>query len=321
MQMDSTRALLDQLMGKDRNLTAEERPKRRKRWDDEDVCPYYLNGFCPHDLFTNTKSDLGPCPKEHNNNLKQLFSAESYEKRQRCQTKYLRYLKELAGEIDRKIERGQERLNLKVEIDKNDPEIKEREKKVQELNENISTLLAQMEELGDEGKVDESQALLKLVENLRKEKKDLEEKPFVNNPWAGDPTQEKRMQVCPTCAAFLVIGDAEQRVQAHLNGKQHVGYKMIRDKIEEIEKEREEHGEKRETKEVESEKSDGTASDEKPKPKEKEKSKSRDRSRERRRRRSRSRSRSGSRSRSRSPRRSRRRSRSNNRRRSRRSRS
>jgi len=107
---------------------------------------------------------------------------------------------------------------------------------VQELNENISTLLAQMEKLGEEGKVDESQALLKLVENLRKEKKEIEERPAFSNPWSGDPTtQEKRMQVCPVCAAFLVIGDAEQRVQAHLNGKLHVGYKLIRDKIEEIE--------------------------------------------------------------------------------------
>jgi len=223
-------------MGKDRNLTAEEKPKRRKRWDDPDVCPYYLNGFCPNDLFTNTKSDLGTCNKEHSNALKQAFTGEPYEKRQRTQQKYLRRLKELSSEIDRKIERGQDRLNSKVELDKNDPEQKNKEKKVQELNENISTLLAQMEKLGEEGKVDESQALLKLVENLRKEKKEIEERPAFSNPWSGDPTtQEKRMQVCPVCAAFLVIGDAEQRVQAHLNGKLHVGYKLIRDKIEEIE--------------------------------------------------------------------------------------
>ena len=27
------------------------------------VCRHYLVKFCPHDLFTNTKSDLGPCEK------------------------------------------------------------------------------------------------------------------------------------------------------------------------------------------------------------------------------------------------------------------
>lgn len=25
------------------------------------VCKYFLVKFCPHDLFTNTKADLGPC--------------------------------------------------------------------------------------------------------------------------------------------------------------------------------------------------------------------------------------------------------------------
>jgi hypothetical protein len=26
---------------------------------DDDVCKYYLQGFCPHDEFVNTKADLG----------------------------------------------------------------------------------------------------------------------------------------------------------------------------------------------------------------------------------------------------------------------
>jgi len=251
---------------------------------------------------------LGTCNKEHSNALKQAFTGEPYEKRQRTQQKYLRRLKELSSEIDRKIERGQDRLNSKVELDKNDPEQKNKEKKVQELNENISTLLAQMEKLGEEGKVEESQALLKLVENLRKEKKEIEERPAFSNPWSGDPTtQEKRMQVCPVCAAFLVIGDAEQRVQAHLNGKLHVGYKLIRDKIEEIEKEEEEQ---------KNAEANGTKSKAKEKEKTRSRSKSRSRSRSRDKRRDRSRDRRRSRrsrSRSRSPRRSSRRKRSRSR--------
>ncbi|PNI58370.1 LUC7L3 isoform 17, partial [Pan troglodytes] len=28
------------------------------RWDHESVCKYYLCGFCPAELFTNTRSDL-----------------------------------------------------------------------------------------------------------------------------------------------------------------------------------------------------------------------------------------------------------------------
>ncbi len=35
--VDATRALLDQLMGKDRNLTSDEKPRKIK-WSDESVC-------------------------------------------------------------------------------------------------------------------------------------------------------------------------------------------------------------------------------------------------------------------------------------------
>ena len=39
------------------------------------VCRSYLAGTCPHDLFINTKQDLGPCPKAHPKNLKIEYDA------------------------------------------------------------------------------------------------------------------------------------------------------------------------------------------------------------------------------------------------------
>ena len=56
--VDATRALLDELMGKDRNLPTELR-QAYIRYDDADVCMYQLAGLCPNRLFKNTKSDLG----------------------------------------------------------------------------------------------------------------------------------------------------------------------------------------------------------------------------------------------------------------------
>ena len=45
---------------KDRNLTEEERKDYKEiTWDSKEVCAYYMARFCPHDLFVNTKSDLG----------------------------------------------------------------------------------------------------------------------------------------------------------------------------------------------------------------------------------------------------------------------
>lgn len=37
------------------------------------------------------------------------------------------------------------------------------------------------------------------------------------------PPQEKQMEVCETCGAFLIVGDAQQRIEDHLTGKQHLG--------------------------------------------------------------------------------------------------
>ena len=51
-------ALLDQLMGGSRNcLPGEE--SHQQSWKDGNVCKYFLCGFCPSQLFTNTKADVG----------------------------------------------------------------------------------------------------------------------------------------------------------------------------------------------------------------------------------------------------------------------
>jgi RNA-binding protein Luc7-like 2 len=41
-----------------------ERSNRRLAFNDPAVCIYDIAGICPHGLFKNTKSDLGPCKYE-----------------------------------------------------------------------------------------------------------------------------------------------------------------------------------------------------------------------------------------------------------------
>jgi len=55
------KAMLDELMGKDRNMSLDEKSTRGEHWSDDHVCKSFLVRFCPHDLFTNTRADLGPC--------------------------------------------------------------------------------------------------------------------------------------------------------------------------------------------------------------------------------------------------------------------
>lgn len=47
-------------------------------------------------------------------------------------------------------------------------------------------------------------------------------------------SQEKQMEVCETCGAFLIVGDAQSRVDDHLQGKQHVGYARIKAAVDEM---------------------------------------------------------------------------------------
>jgi hypothetical protein len=36
------------------------------------------------------------------------------------------------------------------------------------------------------------------------------------------------MEVCDICGAFLIVGDAQSRIDDHLMGKQHMGYARLR---------------------------------------------------------------------------------------------
>lgn len=44
----------------------------------------------------------------------------------------------------------------------------------------------------------------------------------------------EKMELCDVCGSFLVIGDTQSRVDAHLLGKQHIGYARIRAAITEL---------------------------------------------------------------------------------------
>lgn len=55
------RAMLDELMGKERDVPLPQRSQKKISWDDSAVCKYQLCGLCPSMLFRNTKSALGGC--------------------------------------------------------------------------------------------------------------------------------------------------------------------------------------------------------------------------------------------------------------------
>eukprot|EP01118_Nematostelium_gracile_P002144 TRINITY_DN1233_c0_g1_i3.p2 TRINITY_DN1233_c0_g1~~TRINITY_DN1233_c0_g1_i3.p2 ORF type:complete len:117 (-),score=22.41 TRINITY_DN1233_c0_g1_i3:697-1047(-) len=113
--MDATRALLDELMGKDRNVVPTKRTNREAHFSDPEYCKFYITGYCPHDLFTNTKSDLGPCTKIHDDNMKAMFlnapDRESYP----YERDHSHFCERLIDDLDRKIRKGHDRLDVQDE--------------------------------------------------------------------------------------------------------------------------------------------------------------------------------------------------------------
>ncbi|XP_058024665.1 luc7-like protein 3 isoform X2 [Ahaetulla prasina] len=237
--MISAAQLLDELMGRDRNLAPDEK-RSNVRWDHESVCKYYLCGFCPAELFTNTRSDLGPCEKIHDENLRKqyILDIDRYEKSSRFmkvgyEREFLRYLQSLLAEVERRIRRGHARLALSQTQQSSGAAgpTGKNEEKIQVLTDKIDVLLQQIEELGSEGKVEEAQGMMKLVEQLKEERELLRSTTSTIESFAA---QEKQMEVCEVCGAFLIVGDAQSRVDDHLMGKQHMGYAKIKATVEEL---------------------------------------------------------------------------------------
>ncbi|KAF7247377.1 Luc7-like protein 3 [Varanus komodoensis] len=231
--MISAAQLLDELMGRDRNLAPDEK-RSNVRWDHESVCKYYLCGFCPAELFTNTRSDLGPCEKIHDENLRKQYEKSSRFMKVGYEREFLRYLQSLLAEVERRIRRGHARLALSQTQQASGQAAGptgKNEEKIQVLTDKIDVLLQQIEELGSEGKVEEAQGMMKLVEQLKEERELLRSTTSTIESFAA---QEKQMEVCEVCGAFLIVGDAQSRVDDHLMGKQHMGYAKIKATVEEL---------------------------------------------------------------------------------------
>ncbi|XP_013788440.1 luc7-like protein 3 isoform X2 [Limulus polyphemus] len=251
MALASAKALLDELMGRDRNLAPTDQ-KKEASWSNSQVCKHFLVKFCPNDLFVNTKADLGICNKIHDEKIKKEYEESDCFQQMGYEDEFIRFCQGMLSDVERRIQRARRRLALghqeggiaAVPLSKNS------EEKIQVLTDRVNELLIQVEELGCEGKVEEAQGIMKLVDQLKEEReamrKGSEPSHWLQLTAEIAAAQEKQMEVCEVCGAFLIVGDAQQRVDDHLMGKQHVGYARLKSAVEEILHEREKEREERE---------------------------------------------------------------------------
>lgn len=245
--------MLDEMMGAHRNSNPDDRDKERLTWWARGVCPYYLVDYCPHDLFTNTKGDLGACPKIHNDALKRDFAdaQDTEPKKAEMMDDFLRFAQRLVGDLQSKIRRGKERATIsQMERDAQNgisPQQQEEiEAKVTILTEKINELVTQAESAGTGGDIEEAQGLLKLCDTLKGEREDLKNQIGMKQHklppgFGGDGRhgENRQMEVCEVCGAFVNFwvgagGENQSRVDDHLMGKQHIGYARLRATVESL---------------------------------------------------------------------------------------
>ena len=193
---------------------------------DSKLCRSYLAGTCPHDLFTNTKQDIGPCPKIHSEPLKTQYLEASPSERQKWgfDYDYMRDLQKYIDECNRRIDIAQRRL------EKTPDEIRQTNallKGIAELNSSIETGLLEIQVLGEQGEVSRAYEEFFRIRQAMQTKGDKERELKALSDTSG-PSGHQKLQVCDVCGAYLSRLDNDRRLADHFYGKMHLGYAQMR---------------------------------------------------------------------------------------------
>ncbi|OKL55743.1 hypothetical protein UA08_08972 [Talaromyces atroroseus] len=221
------RKLLEQLMGADQlmGLGAASRNTQLTITDPK-ICRSYLVGTCPHDQFTNTKQDLGPCPKVHSEGLKAEYEAASASDKAKWgfDYDYMRDIQKYIDECDRRIDSAQRRL------EKTPDEIRQTNNLLKQISEHTKTInsgLLEVSVLGEMGSVSLAMNELFRIRSAKHQKETCERELKTLSDTSG-PSGHQKLQVCDVCGAYLSRLDNDRRLADHFYGKMHMGYSDMR---------------------------------------------------------------------------------------------
>uniref|UniRef100_A0A0E0CN26 Uncharacterized protein n=1 Tax=Oryza meridionalis TaxID=40149 RepID=A0A0E0CN26_9ORYZ len=102
----------------------------------------------------------------------------------------------------------------------------------------IDEKLKKAEELGENGMIDEAQKLLDEAEALKK--LGARPQPVPDSAKMSTHVQitDQKLRLCDICGAFLSVYDSDRRLADHFGGKLHMGYMLIREKLSELQEEK-----------------------------------------------------------------------------------
>lgn len=179
------------------------------------------------DLFSNTKRDLGPCPKVHNEALKAEYDAASEEQRLKWGFDFdvLRAYGREVSMCDSDIHRNEDRLDKTADEARRERELAEQ---ITTLTEQYETAMAEIRffatkmDVVHQAVLDHVAARQKLHDIL-----DARQQLAALNEQSG-PSGHQKLQVCDTCAAYLSRLDNDRRLADHFSGKLHLGFAHMR---------------------------------------------------------------------------------------------
>ncbi|KAG8822318.1 splicing factor [Serendipita sp. 401] len=209
-------------------------------WHDDKVCRNFLCGTCPHTLFTNTKMDLGACPKSHTDRLKTEFVAAREKdpndpRFDQFQREYENNIFSFVDECDRRIKAAHRRLEKTPEENAKTTNLM---REIGEIELAIQGGTEKMEQLGEQGMVEESMKELSAVEALKTEKAD-KERELQNLTETSGASGHQKLRVCDVCGAYLSVLDSDRRLADHFGGKMHLGYHELRRMLQAFKEEKE----------------------------------------------------------------------------------
>ncbi|GFS87706.1 putative RNA-binding protein Luc7-like 1, partial [Nephila pilipes] len=152
-------------------------------------------------------------------------------------TAALQQLKNFVAESERRTQFAKVRLAETQEI--LSAEESTRLQKIRQIEEKITEVMTQAEQLGATGDVDGFLKLMETVEELKKDKKTAEEEYRSSTP--ASISQQQKLRVCEVCTSYLGVHDNDRRLADHFNGKLHLGFITIREKLKELEELVEDH--------------------------------------------------------------------------------
>jgi len=213
------RKQLDALMGKERDKSK----STFKDFRDDDVCKFYLAGLCPYSLFTQTRAEMGECPKLHSDPMNQRYERARAVQDYGYERELFLFLEDIVFNCDKSIERQQRKLQEKEKQRmQNDPTARQ-----------LHVLEEQAKILGEQGNLDEYAKVQEQILELKKEQQT--KTPIIPSyDILNYKTQTHLLKVCEVCGCFLSKIESMERLEDHYRGKLHQGYEIVRGKLEEL---------------------------------------------------------------------------------------